>query len=50
MNSPANCELAQFYLRTLSRIRQKNQIRLLVDAMLIKYQLSFIVFPSDTVV
>jgi len=36
MNSPVNCDLARFYLWTLSRIRQKNQIRLSVDAMLMK--------------
>jgi len=38
MNNPRNCELARFYLRTLNRIQQKNQIRLLVCALKI-YQL-----------
>ena len=39
MNNPANSELARLYLRTLSRIRQKNQIRLLVDPALTKHPL-----------
>ena len=44
MNNATNSQLAWFYLRTLSRIRQKNQIRLLVDAVLIEMLCKFVLY------